>query len=150
MTRFVLWDIGLTLIDARGFGSRRYGRALADATGLTGTLAEVAFRKLESFELHHHIDFEIGGFGAASMHRRDLIPDSVAKTEDRHGKPISPDSVVVVGDTPHDFAGTRCASAAVAVGVATGSSREDDVHTAGAHAVLPTLADTDAMLAALS
>ncbi|MEU5846124.1 hypothetical protein [Saccharopolyspora shandongensis] len=42
------------------------------------------------------------------------------------------------------------ASAAVAVGVATGSSSEDDLHTAGAHAVLPTLADADAMFAALS
>ncbi|MFI0470133.1 HAD family hydrolase [Saccharopolyspora sp. 5N102] len=228
MTRLVLWDIDLTLIDARGFGSRWYRRALADVTGkalqrmpdtagrtelaittdvleihgstpdeptiaamfaaltsavaetrdelsqrgsalpgaaraltaladeprftqtlVTGNLAEVAFHKLESFDLHHHVDFEIGGFGEASVHRHDLIADSVAKAEDRHGGSIAPDAVVVVGDTPHDVAGAL-RFGAVAVGVATGSSSEDDLRAAGAHAVLPNLADTDAVLAALS
>ncbi|MBB5155635.1 HAD family hydrolase [Saccharopolyspora phatthalungensis] len=228
MTRLVLWDIDLTLVDARGFGARWYRKALADVTGktlrrmpdtagrtelaittevleihdstpdeptiaamfaaltsavaetrdelsqrgsalpgaaraltaltaapgftqtlVTGNLAEVAFHKLESFDLHHHIDFEIGGFGAASVHRHDLIADSVAKTTDRHGTTISPDSVVVIGDTPHDIAGAL-RFGAVAVGVATGSNSEDDLRAAGAHAVLPNLADTDAVLTALS
>ncbi|MGP4018196.1 HAD family hydrolase [Saccharopolyspora sp. 5N708] len=227
MTRLVLWDIDLTLIDARGFGPRWYHRALVEVTGkalqrmpdtagrtelaittdvleihdsptdeatvsamfaaltsavaatrdelaqrgsalpgaeralrtlaadpgftqtlVTGNLAEVAFHKLESFDLHHHVDFEIGGFGAGSMHRHDLIADSVAKTTDRHGGPISPDSVVVVGDTPHDVAGALHFGA-IAVGVATGRSTEDDLRSAGAHVVLPDLADTDTVVAAL-
>ncbi|MER5388416.1 haloacid dehalogenase-like hydrolase [Saccharopolyspora sp. NPDC002686] len=228
MTRLVLWDIDLTLVDARGFGPRWYRQALAAVTGralesmpdtagrtelaittdvlenhgvpadettiaamftaltsavaetrdelaergsalpgaaqvlkalslepgfeqtlVTGNLAEVAFHKLESFDLHHHVDFEIGGFGAGSVHRHDLIADSVAKAADRRGAVISPDSVVVVGDTPHDVAGAL-SFGAIAVGVATGHSTEIQLHAAGAHAVLPDLADTDAVLTALS
>jgi phosphoglycolate phosphatase len=228
VTRLVLWDIDLTLIDARGFGSRWYRQALAEVTGktlqrmpdttgrtelaittdvleihdsaadeetivamfaaltsaaadtrdelaergsalpgaaralkmlaaepgfiqtlVTGNLAEVAFHKLESFDLHHHVDFEIGGYGAVSVHRHDLIADSVAKAADRHGSAISPASVVVVGDTPHDIAGAL-RFGAVAVGVATGRSSEDDLREAGAHVVLPNLADTDAVRTALS
>ncbi|KAA5831061.1 HAD hydrolase-like protein [Saccharopolyspora hirsuta] len=228
MTRLVLWDIDLTLVDARGFGSRWYRQALAAVTGrtleqmpdtagrtelaittdvlenhgvpadeatiaamfaaltsavaetrdelaergsalpgaaqalkalslepgfvqtlVTGNLAEVAFHKLESFDLHHHVDFEIGGFGAGSVHRHDLIADSVTKAADRHGTAIAPDSVVVVGDTPHDVAGAL-RFGAVAVGVATGSSTEAELRAAGAHAVLPDLADTEAVLTAVS
>ena len=33
MRRLVLWDIDLTLIDARGFGTRWYRKALAEVTG---------------------------------------------------------------------------------------------------------------------
>lgn len=224
----MLWDIDLTLIDARGFGSRWYRRALAAVTGrtleqmpdtagrtelaittdvlenhgvaadeatiaamftaltsavaetrdelaqrgsalpgaaqalealslepgfvqtlVTGNLAEVAFHKLESFDLHHHVDFGIGGFGAGSVHRHDLIADSVAKAADRAGTTIAPGSVVVVGDTPHDVAGAL-SFGAVAVGVATGSSTEAELRAAGAHAVLPDLSDTGAVLTALS
>ncbi|MER7011155.1 haloacid dehalogenase-like hydrolase [Saccharopolyspora sp. NPDC000359] len=228
VTRLVLWDIDLTLVDARGFGPRWYRQALAAVTGqvleqmpdtagrtelaittdvlenhgvpaddstisamftaltsavaetraelaergsalpgaaealealslkpgfvqtlVTGNLAEVAFHKLESFDLHHHVDFEIGGFGAGSVHRHDLIADSVTKAADQHGTEIAPSSVVVVGDTPHDVAGAL-RFGAVAVGVATGSSTEAELHAAGAHAVLPDLADTGAVLTALS
>lgn len=224
----MLWDIDLTLIDARGFGPRWYRQALAAVTGrtleqmpdtagrtelaittdvlenhghtadettiaamftaltsavaetreelaqrgsalpgaaqalkalslepgfvqtlVTGNLPEVAFHKLESFDLHHHVDFEIGGFGAGSVHRHDLIADSVAKAADRAGAAIAPGSVVVVGDTPHDVAGAL-RFGAVAVGVATGSSTEAELRAAGAHAVLPDLADTEAVLTALS
>ncbi|GAA4619277.1 haloacid dehalogenase-like hydrolase [Saccharopolyspora hordei] len=118
-------------------------------TLVTGNLAEVAFHKLEAFDLHHHVDFEIGGFGGGSVHRHDLISDSVAKAADRCGTPIAPDSVVVVGDTPHDVAGAL-RFGAVAVGVATGGSAEAELRAAGAHAVLPDLADTGAVLSALS
>ncbi|MER7080989.1 HAD family hydrolase [Saccharopolyspora kobensis] len=228
MTRLVLWDIDLTLIDARGFGPRWYRRALAAVTGrelqqmpdtagrtelaittdvlenhgvaadettiaamftaltsavaetrdelaqrgsalpgaaralealavepgfvqtlVTGNLPEVAFHKLESFDLHRHVDFEIGGFGAGSVHRHDLIADSVAKAADRAGAAIGADSVVVVGDTPHDVAGAL-RFGAVAVGVATGGSTEAELRAAGAHAVLPDLSDTGAVLTALS
>ncbi|GAA0519420.1 haloacid dehalogenase [Saccharopolyspora subtropica] len=228
MDRLVLWDIDLTLVDARGFGPRWYRQALHEVTGralrrmpetagrtelaittdvlgihgvpadpptvaamfaaltsavaatrdelsergsalpgaaralsalaaepgfvqtlVTGNLPEVAFHKLESFGLHHHVDFEIGGYGTNSLHRHDLISESVAKAADRHATSLSPDSVVVVGDTPHDVAGAL-RFGAIAVGVATGRSSAEELHAAGAHAVLPNLADTEAVLATLS
>ncbi|GAA4829544.1 haloacid dehalogenase-like hydrolase [Saccharopolyspora rosea] len=223
----MLWDVDLTLVDARGFGARWYRRALADATGaelrrmpdtagrtelaittdvltghgvpadedtvaamfaalaeavadtrdemsehgsampgagralaalagapgvvqtlVTGNLPDVARHKLEPFDLHHHVDFGIGGYGAVSVHRHDLIADSVGKASRKHGARFAPESVVVVGDTPHDVAGAL-RHGAIAVGVATGRSGEAELRDAGAHVVLPDLADTGAVLAAL-
>lgn len=225
--RLVLWDIDLTLIDARGFGKDWYSRALAEVTGeqlrtmpetagrtelaiagdvlerhgvpvdessieriftalaavvsadrtalsrggsvlpgaeaalgalaempefvqtaVTGNLPSMAFVKLDTFGLHRYLDFEIGGFGTDSAHRHDLIAAAVAKAGDKHGTTFAPEDVVVVGDTPHDVVGAL-RSGAVAVGVATGGSGEDELREAGAHVVLEDLADTEAVLAAL-
>lgn len=225
MTRFVLWDIDLTLVDARGFGSRWYARALAEVTGIelermpdtagrtelaiasdvlrthgapadaasitamfdaldtavadtreelardgrampgahraldaasgefvqtavTGNLHRVARHKVGAFELDRHLDLDIGGFGADSVHRQDLITASMAKTGAKRGTAPAAGSVVVVGDTPHDVAGALH-HGAVAVGVATGSSSAAQLRDAGAHAVLPDLTDTAAVLTAL-
>ncbi|KEI44377.1 HAD family hydrolase [Saccharopolyspora rectivirgula] len=228
MRRLVLWDIDLTLIDARGFGTRWYRKALAEVTGkdlirmpntagrtelaittdvlnthglpadddtvsamftaltkaveatreelaaqgsampgaaqalahlasadgiaqtpVTGNLPEVAHHKLAAFDLQEHLDFGLGGFGHLSHHRHDLIADSVRKAEARTGRQIDAGSVVVVGDTPHDVAGAL-RFGAVAVGVATGGHTEEELRAAGAHHVLPHLADTERVLGALT
>lgn len=225
--RLVLWDVDLTLIDARGIGADWYRRALAEVTGtplrhvpdmagrtelaitgevlavheiaaatdtvramftaltgavaadrdrlslrgsampgaaqalnalaqldgvvqsvVTGNLPEVAFHKLDAFGLHRHVDFEIGGFGDDSVHRHDLIAAAAGKAEAKHGRDFPPESVIVVGDTPHDVAGAL-RHGAVAVGVATGHSGEDELRAAGAHVVLPDLTETDVVLAAV-
>lgn len=227
LARLVLWDVDLTLVDARGLGAGWYRKALAEVTGhtlqlmpetagrtelaiatevleihgvdvcdstldavfaclaaavaqecdelslrgaampgaavalrvladspevvqsvVTGNLQGVAFAKLDAFGLHRHLDFDIGGFGAASVHRHDLISDSVAKANGKHDTMFEPESVVVIGDTPHDVAGAL-RFGAVAVAVATGSSSEDELRDSGAHVVLPDLTDTDAVLAAV-
>jgi phosphoglycolate phosphatase len=57
-------------------------------------------------------------------------------------------STVVVGDTPLDISAALCAGAR-AVGVATGPCPAPDLIAAGAHAVLPDLTDTPAVLRAL-
>lgn len=221
----MLWDIDLTLVDARGFGSRWYARALAAVTGIelermpdtagrtelaiasdvlrthgvpadeetvtamfdaldsavadtraelaregrampgahqaldaaagefvqtavTGNLDRVARHKVGAFDLDRHLDLDIGGFGADSVHRHDLISASMAKTGAKRGAAPAVESVVVVGDTPHDVVGALH-HGAVPVGVATGSSSADQLRAAGAHAVLPDLTDTTAVLAAL-
>ncbi len=223
--RLVLWDVDLTLVDARGLGTGWYTAALAETTGrtleampetagrteraittdvlkshglapaedlmsamftalaevvtqghdelslrgsampgaaralsalaaapgvvqsvVTGNLPAVAFSKLDAFGLHRHVDFDIGGFGSDSMHRHELIAASVAKAHDKHGRVF--DTVVVIGDTPHDVAGAL-RFGAMAVGVATGSSSEDELQASGAHVVLPDLTDVDAVLAAV-
>lgn len=221
----MLWDIDLTLVDARGFGSRWYAHALARVTGIelermpdtagrtelaiasdvlrthgaptdedtvtamfdaldtavadtreelarsgrampgaresldaaagefvqtavTGNLDRVARHKVGAFGLDRHLDLDIGGYGADSVHRHDLISASMAKTGAKRGTAPAVESVVVVGDTPHDVAGALH-HGAVAVGVATGGSSVRQLREAGAHAVLPDLTDTPAVLAAL-
>ncbi|GAA3355827.1 haloacid dehalogenase-like hydrolase [Saccharopolyspora gregorii] len=226
-SRLVLWDVDLTLIDARGIGVDWYRRTLAEVTGtslrhvpdmagktelaitgevlaahgidaatdtvramfrtltdvvladldslslrgsampgaaealaalaevpgvvqslVTGNLPEVAFHKLDAFGLHRHVDFDIGGFGADSPHRHDLISAAVGKATAKHGAEFAPETVVVVGDTPRDVAGALH-HGAVAVGVATGRSDEQELRDAGAHVVLSDLTDTGAVLKAV-
>ncbi|WP_433869696.1 HAD family hydrolase [Saccharopolyspora sp. CA-218241] len=134
-------------------GAARAMTALAAVPGVaqtlvTGNLAEVAFHKLDTFGLHHHVDFDIAGFGDTSPHRHDLIAEAVAKAAAKHGAPWPPEDVVVIGDTPHDVAGAL-RFGAIAIGVATGRSSAEELTTAGAHAVLPDLADTESVVAAI-
>ncbi|WP_243793074.1 HAD hydrolase-like protein [Saccharopolyspora gloriosae] len=128
--------------------------ALAEVPGVvqslvTGNLPEVAFHKLDAFGLHRHVDFDIGGFGAESLHRHDLISAAVAKATAKHDAEFAPESVIVVGDTPRDVAGAL-RHGAIAVGVASGRSDERELRAAGAHVVLPDLTDTDAVLKAVA
>ena len=225
--RLVLWDIDLTLIDIRGFGTQWYTRALAEVTGVelrhlpifpgrteraitadvltahgiepdedlvgrmwaklatfaerdheriaadgralpgadaalnalagqggivqtlvTGNLPEVARYKLSAFELHEHIDFEVGGYGSLSAHRPDLVSHAVDRSAAKHSTEFPPESVVVIGDTPHDIDAAR-AHGAIGIGVATGVHDARTLRDSGAHAVLDDLSDTRAMLAAV-
>lgn len=115
---------------------------------VTGNLPEVAFHKLDAFGLHRHVDFGVGGFGSDSEHRHDLIAAAAGKAAAKHGREFAPESIVVVGDTPHDVSGAL-RHGALAVGVATGRSGEDELREAGAHVVLPDLTDTGAVQAAV-
>jgi phosphoglycolate phosphatase len=112
---------------------------------VTGNLREIAWHKLSAFELHAHLDFDLGGYGSLSAHRPDLVAHAVGQAAARHGEP---ESVIVVGDTPHDIE-AALAHEAVAVAVATGRFSAEELHDAGAHIVLPDLADTTAVLAAV-
>ncbi|MFR9730763.1 HAD family hydrolase [Saccharopolyspora sp. MS10] len=143
----------LSLRGAAMPGAARALDALAEVPGVvqtlvTGNLPEVAFHKLDAFGLHRHVDFGIGGFGAESRHRHDLISTAVAKAGAKHGTEFPPESVVVVGDTPRDVAGALH-HGAVAIGVASGRSDERSLREAGAHVVLPDLTDTEAVLTAV-
>ena len=106
---------------------------------VTGNLREVAWHKLAAFDLHRHLDFEIGGYGSLSEHRPDLVAHAVSLAG------FVPDAVVVIGDTPHDVE-AALAHDAVAVGVATGRFSGEDLRDAGAHTVLADLSDTPAVL----
>lgn len=112
---------------------------------VTGNLPVLAGIKLETFNLDKHVDFEVGGYGSISEHRHDLVSAAMARAAVKYGGEFPPSSVVVVGDTPHDV---RAAlhHGAVGVGVATGRHTVRDLEECGAHAVLPDLADTQAVL----
>jgi phosphoglycolate phosphatase len=115
---------------------------------VTGNLPEISRHKLAAFDLLEHLDLEIGGYGTLSVHRPDLVPHAVALAAAKHGTPFEADAVVVIGDTPNDV---RAAlhHGAVSVAVATGLYSAEELQAAGAHIVLPDLADTDAVQAAI-
>ncbi|TVT24623.1 haloacid dehalogenase [Amycolatopsis acidiphila] len=114
---------------------------------VTGNLREVAWHKLSAFDLHEHLDFEIGGYGSLSAYRPDLVAHAVEQASARHS-PFAWDAVVVIGDTPHDI-DAALAHGAVAVGVATGRFDASTLRAAGAHVVFTDLSDTQAVLDAV-
>ncbi|MGW5049983.1 HAD family hydrolase [Actinokineospora sp. NPDC004072] len=127
--------------------------ALAEQPGVvqslvTGNLPELAACKLEAFDLHHHLDFEIGGYGAHSPDRHDLVAAAMKAAAEKYATSFEPGRVVVIGDTPHDIA-AALHHGAIGVGVATGRSTVEELKDSGAHLVLEDLSDTPVVLAAL-
>jgi phosphoglycolate phosphatase len=142
---------------------RDFGRALPGAADVldalaarddvvqslvTGNLPEVAGIKLEPFGFDLHIDLEIGGYGSLSEHRHDLVAAALRLAAAKHGVRFPSNSVVVIGDTPHDVT-AALHHGTIAIGVATGRHDAADLAAAGAHVVLDDLSDTDAVLAAI-
>jgi phosphoglycolate phosphatase-like HAD superfamily hydrolase len=121
----------------------RHGGAVQSL--VTGNLPEVARLKLHAFDLHPHLDLDIGGYGSLSAHRPDLVAHAVRRANRQHGTDFAPEQVVVVGDTPHDV-DAALRHGAVAVAVATGRYSQAELRDAGAHTVLADLSDTGAVL----
>jgi len=115
---------------------------------VTGNIRSTAEQKLSAFDLARQLDLNIGGYGSDDGQRAVLVRLAIERAERHHGVRYDRDHVAVIGDTPHDIAGAR-ANAVRAVGVATGSSTTDDLHAAGADAVLVDLSDTAAVLRAV-
>ncbi|MBB5873350.1 phosphoglycolate phosphatase-like HAD superfamily hydrolase [Allocatelliglobosispora scoriae] len=115
---------------------------------VTGNLAPVARHKLALFDLAEPIDFEIGGYGSDGPARSMLVRAACERAARKYGAVPATDRVVVIGDTVFDIRGALDAGV-VAVGVASGRTTAAELTAAGAHAVLPSLADTSAVLAAL-
>ncbi|WP_026425499.1 HAD family hydrolase [Actinokineospora inagensis] len=115
---------------------------------VTGNLAELAEVKLAAFDLLRYVDFEVGGYGAVSADRHELIAAARTAAEAKYGTVFAPGSVVVIGDTPHDIAAARH-HGAVAVGVATGRHSVEELVECGADVVLVDLSDPAAVIATL-
>lgn len=119
------------------------GAAWARLGLLTGNLEGGARVKLRSAGIR--TAFPVGAFGSDREGRNDLPPVAMARARTAWGEPVSPDAVVVVGDTPRDIEcglahGTRT------VGVATGRFGADELAAAGAHLVLEDLTGTGDLL----
>jgi phosphoglycolate phosphatase-like HAD superfamily hydrolase len=91
---------------------------------LTGNFVGGAEIKLGRFDLWRR--FAFGAFGDDHLDRRDLVPVARAAAMARG---IQPGAVVVIGDTPLDIDCAR-AHGAVAVAVATGPYRTDELRRA--------------------
>jgi phosphoglycolate phosphatase len=115
---------------------------------LTGNLPELAKAKLTALDLTEHIDLTIGAYGDVSAVRSDLVPVARRKAAARHGHEYTGRDTILVGDTPDDI-GAALATGASAVAVASGSFSARRLADAGAHVVLPDLADTGAVVAAI-
>ena len=110
---------------------------------LTGNFEAGARIKLGHFDLWRY--FRCGAFGDDAADRNELVPFAVGRAVACGMPRPAPSDVLVVGDTPHDVACAKAASA-VAVGVATGSFTAEALRTAGADVVFDDLSDTEAFL----
>jgi phosphoglycolate phosphatase-like HAD superfamily hydrolase len=104
---------------------------------LTGNFEGAAETKLRYFDLWSR--FRLGAFGDDHVHRSALVPVARARAT-ALGAAI--EHVAVIGDTPLDIACARD-NGALAVGVASGPFDAAALATAGAHVVLPSLADLE-------
>jgi phosphoglycolate phosphatase len=117
---------------------------------LTGNIRPLAEVKLGALGLREALDLCIGAYGDDHEDRTELVQVARRRARCVHGRTASPTafagrSTVVVGDTPLDI-GAALSAGARAVGVATGTYSAADLLSAGAHAVLPSLADTSLVL----
>jgi phosphoglycolate phosphatase-like HAD superfamily hydrolase len=115
---------------------------------LTGNIPEMARVKVTVLGLAEHVDLTIGAYGDASTVRADLVEVARRKAADRYGHDFRGRATILVGDTPNDI-DAATATGASAVGVATGSFSVQELTSAGAHVVLPDLADTQVAVAAI-
>lgn len=110
---------------------------------LTGNFTQSAQIKLGYFDLWHH--FAWGAFGEDAVERNDMLPIALQRYRARTGLPITPDRVVIIGDTPNDVAVAR-AGGARAVCVTTGQYDRTALLEAGAEIVFHDLSDVDEVL----
>ncbi len=118
---------------------------------LTGNIRLLAEVKLTALGLRTGLDLCIGAYGDDHEDRTELVQVARRRAAAVHGRSpaaFAGPSTVVIGDTPLDVTAALAAGAR-AVAVATGSHSAADLREAGAHAVLPDLTDTAAVLAAL-
>jgi phosphoglycolate phosphatase len=112
---------------------RDAGFLLGLTTGGTETAAQM---KLERGGLNRFFTF--GGYGSDSPDRAELTRRAVERAGEILKRPLDPQQVLVVGDTPLDIEAAHAAGAR-AVGVATGRYTADQLREAGADDVLETL-----------
>ena len=128
--------------------------ALADgSTGpvqsvLTGNLRAIARVKLAALGLDRVLDLQAGAYGYDHVVRADLVPLARASAAAAYRADFGGDATVLIGDTPLDVEAARLTGAR-SVGVASGGFTAAELAAAGADVVLPSLADTPAVLAAV-
>jgi phosphoglycolate phosphatase len=133
-----------------GAGPRADGTAGAGVVQslLTGNIRPLAEIKLAPLGLTDHLDLDVGAYGDAHEVRAELVPLARSRAARAYGRDFGGQATVLVGDTPLDVA-AALATGARAVAVATGQFTAADLAASGAHAVLPDLADTGQVLAAV-
>jgi phosphoglycolate phosphatase-like HAD superfamily hydrolase len=114
---------------------------------LTGNVAQGAAAKLGSVGIDMG-RFRVNAFGSDHEHRPELPAIARRRAQESLGVALAGADVVVIGDTPFDISCGR-AIGARAIGVATGRYSTAELAEHEPAAVFETLADTDAVLAAI-
>jgi phosphoglycolate phosphatase len=123
-------------------------RELAGRSGvavglLTGNIRAGARLKLGHYGLDHH--FAFGGFGDRHWERDDVAREALATAERHLNRPLDPDRVWVIGDTPLDVCCAR-AIGAKAIAVATGWHLLEELRGCEPDVLLPDLSDVADLL----
>ncbi|MFC7816899.1 HAD family hydrolase [Streptomyces sp. NPDC057367] len=109
---------------------------------VTGNVRGAAEVKLAVFGLDTYVRLDEGAYGEDGEGRPELLRLALKRAG------VDAAHAVFLGDTPADVTGGRQAGVRV-VAVATGKASPGDLRVAGAETVLPGLAETDQVLAAL-
>ncbi len=115
---------------------------------LTGNVRALALAKLAPLGLVTHLDLDVGAYGNEHEVRAELVDLARDRAAAAYGADFGGLATILVGDTPLDVA-AALTTGARAVGVATGEFSARELAAAGAHAVLPDLAGTAQLLAAV-
>jgi phosphoglycolate phosphatase len=137
---------GLAALDPDGSGGPGAGPVVQSL--LTGNIRPMAEIKLAAAGLTRHLDLEVGSYGDLHEIRAELVAPARAAAAAAYGQDFGGTATVLIGDTPLDVA-AALATGARAVGVATGHFSTADLAAAGAHAVLPDLTGTAAVVSAI-
>ncbi len=114
---------------------------------LTGNLEPMAAVKLAAVGIADHFTIR-GAYGSDHEDRNELPAIAAARIALQTGREYAPHQYVIVGDTPRDIAAAR-AFGMRCVAVATGHYAPDELARYEPDALLDTLCDVDAFLAAL-
>ncbi|MEW2356534.1 haloacid dehalogenase-like hydrolase [Spirillospora sp. NPDC029432] len=144
-----LREVGFALPGAREAIAALGAESGVVQTVLTGNIKANAFTKVSTFDLHHGLDFEIGGYGSDDIVRANLVGIAQARASAKHGIEFNAANTVVIGDTPRDVQAGRLGGAYV-VAVASGSDSVERLRAEGPDVVLPDLVDTAAVVAAVT
>ena len=104
---------------------------------VSGAMEGAARVKLSRADLNRF--FVFGGYGSDSDDRAMLTRVAIDKAAMLHGHDVTPDRVFVVGDMALDLDAAHAAGA-VSVAVASGRFSMEELRSAGARHVLPSLA----------
>jgi phosphoglycolate phosphatase-like HAD superfamily hydrolase len=118
-------------------------------TVLTGSIRPVATLKVTELGLADHLDLEAGGYETGVYSKAALLELARRRAGEARGLTFGESATVYVADSPRDVQAAHIAGSPI-VAVATGSATEAELRSAGAEVVLPTLADTDAVVSAVT
>lgn len=114
---------------------------------LTGNTAAGAKVKLAHYGIHQHFSF--GAFGDRWLTRNEVAADALEVVRREVHAEVSPQQIIVLGDTPLDVACARSIGAR-AVAVATGIHSVDQLRLSQPDLLLADLADPAPLLALLA
>ncbi|MFI9561440.1 haloacid dehalogenase-like hydrolase [Nonomuraea endophytica] len=116
---------------------------------LTGNIRPNAFVKVATFDLHHGLDFEVGGYGSDDIVRANLVEVARKRARVKYGADLQPSTTVLIGDTERDVQ-AALNGGAVAIGVATGPNTVAELLAEGAEVAFPDLVDSAPLVRAVS